>query len=302
MKAIQASVIIPSYNGKDKVIGLLESIEKQSFSNIEVLVVIDGSTDSTAEKIRSVTWKISSLRLIEQENKGRAGARNAGAREAQTGLLIFFDDDMLLDRVCIEKHISANQLKLNRIVLGQVIEPSNEGDPEIKKYKDYLNTSWNKSLNAYRNKILPDSMVILSAANFSIPASLFHALGGFDESLQDIEDYDFALRAKAEKIDSYYLDEAIALHDDTFTFRKYADRSKAYVKNRILAASQKPDLYRNDPILTHTHRPILKCLYAFVKYPFWLTLLDAFNVFLLLPKKIRYKLYGIIITAFVHNQ
>jgi len=302
MTPLQVSIIVPSYNGKDKVIRLLHSLEKQTFLSFEIIVVLDGSTDGTAEAINSIVWDMFPLKIIEQKNNGRASARNKGVSYSTTNLLLFFDDDMVPASTCIQEFISFHREHKNVIALGQIIEPASKEDTEIKKYKDYLNTSWNNNLSVYRNKIIPNSIVVLSAANFSISTSLFNRLKGFDESLKDIEDYDFALRARVEKIQTFYLVTAIAVHQDHFTFRKYADRSKAYLKNRIFAASIKPDLYGADPILKHHHTILLKSLYALMKYPFWLTLFDASLLPSILPQKMRYKLYGIAITAYIHNQ
>jgi len=297
------SVIVPTYNGKEKVITLLHALEKQHFSLFEVIVVIDGSNDNTAQVIESHTWNLHALRFIEQQNNGRAAARNTGAAAARTPLLLFFDDDMLPDATCIEHHIAFCEEHATAVGMGQIVEPAGPADLEIKKYKDYLNTLWSNALKPYGNRALPKSMTVLSAANFSISKHLYTTMGGFDETLKDIEDYDFALRIKAKDISVYYLDTAIAVHNDSFTFRKYAGRSKAYLQNRLLAASLKPELYANDPILSHKKSTAQRLVYSVFRYTFWLDLLDSFNVFtVILPKKLRYKLYGIIITAYVHNQ
>ncbi|HSY62138.1 MAG TPA: hypothetical protein VK796_09695, partial [Cytophaga sp.] len=89
---------------------------------------------------------------------------------------------------------------------------------------------------------------------------------------------------------------------DHFTFRKYAERSKAYLKNRIFAASLKPALYDTDPILKHKHNLLLQVIYSVTKYPFWLNLFDYNVLRYILPKQLRYKLYGIAITAYIHSQ
>jgi glycosyltransferase involved in cell wall biosynthesis len=302
MTHVLASVIIPTFNGKDKVIQLLKSLEKQTVSSFEIIVVIDGSTDGSLQYIQSFEWNLNELRLIEQTNKGRAGARNTGAHESKTQLLIFFDDDMLLDPACIEKHIQFHQQHASSIAMGKIIEPATSGDAEIVHYKDFLNASWNQTLEAYKQKALPPEWTILSAANFSISKSDFDKLNGFDEVLKDIEDYDFALRVKQQGTSIYYLDDAVSVHKDPFTFQKYADRSRSYLKNRKYAAQLKPALYANDPILNHKKTVLQKLVYAFFKYAFWLRLLDHCNVFVVLPKKLRYKIYGIIFTAFIHNQ
>lgn len=298
----QLSIIVPSYNGKDKVIRLLHALEHQSFLSFEVIVVLDGSTDGTAQAIKSKQWNAFPLKIIEQKNKGRAGARNTGAAHATTELLLFFDDDLLFDSNCIEMHIAALATKTNTIFMGQVIEPCKSSDTEIKHYKNYLNQSWAAILEPFRNKMIPSHLTILSAQNVSMPKQLFNTLTGFDERLKDIEDYDFALRAKAAHISVFYLDIARAIHRDFFNFQKYANRSKDYLANRKLASNLKPELYKNDPILTHKISFSQRIVYSILKFPFWLWILDNFNFFkLVYPKSLRYKLYSIIITAYVHK-
>ena len=298
----QVSIIVPSYNGKDKVIRLLNSLEQQTYQSFEVVVVLDGSTDGSAEALNNNVWNAFPLKIIEQKNKGRAGARNTGAHTATSDLLLFFDDDMIVDVSCIEKHVAAHATKANIIFMGQVVEPCKPSDSEIRKYKDYLNQSWAKILAPFKNNIIPKHLTILSAQNVSISADVFNKLHGFDERLKDIEDYDFALRAKAVDIPIFYLDSAIAIHTDFFNFQKYADRSKDYFKNRLVACQLKPELYINDTIATHQTSFAQRMIYAVLKHPLWLWILDNSNFFkLLYPKKLRYKLYGIIITAYSRN-
>lgn len=299
----RASVIIPSYNGKDKLINLLQSLEKQRVSDIEIIVIIDGSTDGTLQYIQSTKWNLNALRAIEQKNKGRAGARNTGAEQSTTDLLIFFDDDMIVEESCIQKHIAFHSAHSGGIGMGLVKEPASKHDKEIVHYKDYLNAGWNASIMPYSQTALPENEVILSAANFSISKNLFFELCGFDEILKDIEDYDFALRAKSAGIKTYFLDDAIAIHNDMFTFKKYTDRSISYLKNRKLAATIKPELYANDPVLTHKDSFVQKTVYSFFKFNCWIYLLDNLNILpFILPKKMRYRLYGIILTGYIKNQ
>lgn len=303
MTPLHASIIVPSYNGKDKVIKLLKSLEQQTCLTFEVVVVVDGSTDGTAKALKVLDWKLPSLRVIETQNNGRAGARNTGAQEAKYNVLIFFDDDMFIDATCVEQHLLANTFQSKRIVMGQVIEPSSSADNEIKKYKDYLNKSWSKKIDLYKQQNLPTDVTFLSAQNFSISKNLFTELEGFNQNLKDVEDYDLALRAKSKHIPVYYLDTALAIHCDYFSFHKYALRSKDYLKNRMLAAKLNPALYSKDPILTHKNSTIQKIVYPFLKHTFWLTLFDSFNIFTyILPKNLRYKLYGVVITAHIQSQ
>lgn len=303
MESVDISIVIPSYNGKEKAIRLLHALEKQTYLNFEVIVVLDGSTDDSANEILKTDWKQFSVIILEQENKGRAGARNAGVKIAKSKQILFLDDDMIADINCVKYHVETFALLPNVILMGQVIEPSSISDKEIKKYKNYLNQTWSIVIDPYKANFFPQELTILSAQNMSLGIEIFNQLNGFDEALRDIEDYDFALRAKRENIQTYYLASAFAEHQDDFTFKKYADRSKAYLKNRLLAKQLKPELYKNDPILNHAHSLFLVGIYKLLKYPFWLKMFDSYTIFqFILPKKIRYKFYGIAITAYIHNQ
>lgn len=89
------SVIIPLYN-KEAIIGQsLQSVLSQDYDDFEVIVVNDGSTDRSADIVRSVTDP--RVRIIEQENGGPSKARNTGVRNAKGEWIVFLDaDDELL--------------------------------------------------------------------------------------------------------------------------------------------------------------------------------------------------------------
>ncbi len=84
-----ASVIIPAYNAEKTIRVCLDALLSQTIPPNEIILVDDGSTDQTQEiaKIYSL------LKIISQENKGPAKARNAGAREAKSDIILFLDSD-----------------------------------------------------------------------------------------------------------------------------------------------------------------------------------------------------------------
>ena len=94
------SVIIPTYN-EEKVIGdCLESLKKQSYKDLEIIVVDDGSKDSSKFKTQNakLQFKIQKLKLLEQNHKGPGEARNLGAKKASGEILVFVDADMTFDK------------------------------------------------------------------------------------------------------------------------------------------------------------------------------------------------------------
>ena len=86
----EISIVIPTYNGSSRILQCLDAVSGQETSrSFEVIVVDDGSTDSTADLVSDRP----DLRLIRQENAGPAAARNKGVQEAFGDIVLFTDDD-----------------------------------------------------------------------------------------------------------------------------------------------------------------------------------------------------------------
>src|SRR5947209_5053098 len=97
----RASIIVPTYGRRDMVCQVLQSLSVQAVSPdaFEVVVVCDGDIDGSARACRAIRDRVRFvLRVIEQANQGRAAARNAGVEVARGELLIFLDDDILVDK------------------------------------------------------------------------------------------------------------------------------------------------------------------------------------------------------------
>ncbi|MFS8117396.1 MAG: glycosyltransferase family 2 protein, partial [Microcoleus sp.] len=88
--APQVSVIIPAYNGDRYIVQAVESVFAQTYTNWEIIVVDDGSTDETHQVLQPYLDKI---RYIYQENRGVAAARNRGIQEAKGEFIAFLDQD-----------------------------------------------------------------------------------------------------------------------------------------------------------------------------------------------------------------
>jgi GT2 family glycosyltransferase len=87
------SVVIPTFNRRYCLSRAIDSALRQTHTNVEVLVVDDGSSDGTAESIRREYPGESRLRYLWQENRGVSAARNHGLREAQGAYIAFLDSD-----------------------------------------------------------------------------------------------------------------------------------------------------------------------------------------------------------------
>jgi glycosyltransferase involved in cell wall biosynthesis len=90
------SVIVPTYNRRASALRTVRALASQRDlgGDIEVIAVVDGSTDGTAAALREATWPFP-LAVIEQPQRGQAAARNRGAATACGGVLVFLDDDVV---------------------------------------------------------------------------------------------------------------------------------------------------------------------------------------------------------------
>lgn len=94
---MRISVIIPTYNEHDVLGNCLESLEKESIKDFEVIVVDDGSNDGTRALIKRLIKNFRNLSLVESSHKGAGAARNLGAQKAKGRILVFVDADMTFD-------------------------------------------------------------------------------------------------------------------------------------------------------------------------------------------------------------
>lgn len=100
------SVIIPCYNLENYIKGSVETVLNQTYNNLEIIIVDDGSKDKSVEIIRKLQKRDNRIKLIVQKNKGAGSARNRGMKEAKGEFLIFLDGDDKLTEDTIEKNLT----------------------------------------------------------------------------------------------------------------------------------------------------------------------------------------------------
>ena len=91
------SVIIPVYNLENVIGRCLESVLKQTYDNIEIIIIDDGSCDNSLKKITRYERKYSNIKVIKQKNNGVTAARLAGVKEATGNYIGFVDGDDYID-------------------------------------------------------------------------------------------------------------------------------------------------------------------------------------------------------------
>jgi peptidoglycan/xylan/chitin deacetylase (PgdA/CDA1 family)/GT2 family glycosyltransferase len=191
---VRFSVVIPTFQRRETVVRSVRALEHQTERDFEAVVVVDGSTDGSAEALRQLELSFP-LTVLEQPNSGRAEACNSGAATAQGELLLFLDDDMEADPQLLVEHDRSQREGVD-LVLGHV--PLHPASPQ-----NLL--SWGAGLWAETRRerlTAPDAEVQtddLITGQCSIARRVFQELGGFDasftrEGLFGGEDIDFGYR------------------------------------------------------------------------------------------------------------
>ena len=101
------SVVIPAFNASDTILEALESVSQQTYRNLEIVVVDDGSTDGTSALVQHYQKRDARVRLIQKPNAGVASARNAGIRSSLGAFVAFIDADDLWHPTKIAKQMTA---------------------------------------------------------------------------------------------------------------------------------------------------------------------------------------------------
>jgi glycosyltransferase involved in cell wall biosynthesis len=139
------SVVIPTYNRKPILEKCLKALENQQLNpaiwDYEVVVVDDGSTDSTIDWLQSHQAELPHVRLFCQDHQGAAAARNLGVEKAIGDTIIFIDSDLVVTEVFLQSHAEAliqgqQELGSDRLfTYGRVINTCNFDDPTSEPYK-----------------------------------------------------------------------------------------------------------------------------------------------------------------------
>jgi glycosyltransferase involved in cell wall biosynthesis len=183
------SVIIPAYNAAWCVHKAIDSVLAQDFSDREVIVVNDGSTDDTAKVLARYG---EAIRVVDQPNGGLSNARNSGIREARGEYVAFLDAD---DWWLPGKLGRQMDVMRNRPELGFSSAAARVEDPEGKLVNIWGCARWHGSFLAHLFGSNAD--VAGSGSTVIARRALFAQIGGFDETLNSLEDIDMWMRLAA---------------------------------------------------------------------------------------------------------
>jgi glycosyltransferase involved in cell wall biosynthesis len=180
--AIRVSVIIPCYNAASWVRQAIESALSQTRPAAEVIVVDDGSTDSSPEVIQRY-----GVRYIRQDNQGVSVARNTGLEATTADYAIFLDADDCLTPGAI-KAFSTACAGDDRVVYGDVVyqDVGTGREREVRK-GTFAGPRFHAAKKLFRDGGLPPSA-------FRVPTQLARRVGGFNPQFSYAADMDFFMR------------------------------------------------------------------------------------------------------------
>lgn len=212
------SVTIPAYNASATLAETIESVRAQTFSDWEIVIVDDGSTDDTRSIAESFAAGDSRIRAISQENRGSGGAYNTAVRAARSSLLVMLSaDDLLLPEHLAEFDAFISAHPEAAIFTSGGYYEYEDGRREIAE----RTSEWADGSSCSLEELF-------SACFFGTGAvyrrEVYDAVGGFREDLY-AEDYLFWLTALALGYTHRYLDRPLAVHRRNST-QKSADAMK----------------------------------------------------------------------------
>lgn len=147
------SIIVPIYNVERYLAECLDSLVNQTLQDIEIICVNDGSPDNSADIVRKYMQADSRIKLIEQENRGLSGARNAGLKVAKGEYVYFMDSDDWLEHdamdVCYQKAIRGN--------VDVVLFDALSFVDGVEKCSEEIQNDYDRSkrLQSYANQVMP---------------------------------------------------------------------------------------------------------------------------------------------------
>jgi len=265
------SVVIATRNRSDILQRALQALTCQEAKGnpFEVIVVDDGSNDSTAYTIKNLSFEYP-LKYIYQDPRGPAAARNAGMERAEGQIVLFLNDDCLAATDLLACHREFHQKYGECIVLGHI-----DWAPEIEA-STLLKELVNKYYFPYYQIIDQEevSFAFFITGNLSIPLEKVKETGGFDENFREaaFEDIELGYRLEQRGIPMKYNPHALAYHLHELSFDDLFDRQKkvAYWLNAFLSKHPEAKKYypgfNNIPEIPVNNQSCLEMILRYASY------------------------------------
>lgn len=228
------SIVLPVYNGGDLLIKSIESVLRQTYSNFELIIVNDGSTDNTPDIIDQYASRDARIRVIHKENEKLPRTLSRGFREARGEFFTWTSADNIMGDLCVEKMVTElNDFPDTGMVFANIRLIDEDDNPIV-------TNKWYANKYCHENVMLPHCMLELNTyannyigAAFMYRAHVAHVLEGYSAMKYCTEDYDYWMR-----INSLFLLRHTCFQDPIYSYRfhsqslTYRDKELKISENR----------------------------------------------------------------------
>jgi len=182
------SVIIPAYDAAEYLNTAVESVLRQTFADLELLIIDDGSSDRTLDVAHACAARDSRIRVLRQPHAGPGPARNFGFREAAGRLLAFLDSDDEWDETFLAEHVAVLAARPDvDVVIGNARNRGGKRDGQPSRRLR------GEGLPITLAEILADETSLFIMTVFR--REVVEAIGGFDPAMFTNEEYEMWIRA-----------------------------------------------------------------------------------------------------------
>ncbi len=216
------SVVIPLYNKEQSISSTLQSVCDQTYTDIEIVVVNDGSTDNSA--VVASTYPDVRIRVINKENGGVSSARNRGIKETQGDFIAFLDADDLWDKDYLAEQVKMIHDFPEAAMWGINFAEMNNGKL-VRKLETALPDGYRWYVDNYfqmKGRISD----LFCSSSVVIRKEVFDKIGMFDERIKYAEDTDMWWRIIATH--------KVAFYDRYMVFYRFDAENRALKRTRQL--------------------------------------------------------------------
>ncbi len=312
MKNPKVSVVVCTYNGAGRIKSLLDSLKKQTYKNLEIIIVDDGSTDGTSDIVKKYPFKL----IKHKGNRGLADSRNTGVKNSKGDIIVFTDDDCVADKNWINEIANCYKKSPEVNAVGGRIEPYSL-ETYFEKYDHYAKhpiyfhpteagsksrvKSYFGKMFSYKKKKLKNGQKLsaVMGLNSSYKKDIILKVGMHQPGLRRGIDWDLNTKLnKHDLLNAVYCDKAIIHHKHRIGFKAFVKHMFSYGKAYPKICKLHPEvkfLPRPLPILfilffpigyliNVWHLPLIVILFYYLKdLPYTLFTLKSLSLFITMP-------------------
>jgi len=256
------SVMIPAWNEGVGVLGTVESIMQSSYRNVEIVLVNDGSTDNSDQKIREYLEEYAktpdrdiAIQYVYQQNTGKGGALNRAVSQARGEILLSIDADCVVDKDAIKEFVEVFKDPEVYASVGNVKIGNKDNSVGIIQFLEFLFSFYFKRADA-----MLGSIYIIGGAAGAFRREIFEKLGGYSEG-NITEDIELSVRIQDLGLKIEYASKALVYTEGASDIQSLKKQRLRWKKGRFQTFYQYKHMFfsrnpRHNKILTWIIMPL----------------------------------------------